>query len=219
MSEAVIAADQNEQFLVFNPSAAKLFGVGATPTHSNEWSERYGLYLPDRVTPFPGDQLPLARCIRGESVNNVEMFVRHAKAPNGLWALIDGRPLTNEQGAPQGGVIVCHDITARKQAEEELAYERYLLHSLMDTVPDRIYFKDKDSRFLRVNKALAQRVGLSDPAECLGKTDFDLFTEEHAQQAYEDEQEIIRTDRDAQQVNIPAPTRVKDWRGRREKSD
>src|SRR5262249_31449439 len=59
----------------------------------------------------------------------------------------------------------------------------------------RIYFKDSHSRFIRVNKTLAEKFGSSDPACALGKTDFDFFTEEHARQAYEDEQEIMRTGR------------------------
>jgi hypothetical protein len=53
----------------------------------------------------------------------------------------------------------------------------------MDTVPDKIYFKDRDSRFIRVNKDLAENFGLADVAEALGKTDADFFTQEHAEQA------------------------------------
>ena len=81
----------------------------------------------------------------------------------------------------------------RRRAEEALSQERYLLHALMDNLPDRIYFKDADSRFLRTNKALATFFGLSDPAQAIGKTDFDFFAEEHARPAYEDEQEIMRS--------------------------
>src|SRR5205085_6360679 len=81
----------------------------------------------------------------------------------------------------------------RKHAEEALSQERCLLHSLMDNLPDNIYFKDAASRFLRINKALTTYFGHSDPAQAIGKTDFDFFTEEHARAAYADEQEIIRT--------------------------
>jgi two-component system cell cycle sensor histidine kinase/response regulator CckA len=88
---------------------------------------------------------------------------------------------------------VVEDITERKQAEAALMQERQLLHTLMDNLPDLIYFKDRESRFTRINPAHAKAFGLSDPAQALGKTDFDFFTDEHAQQAYADEQEIVRT--------------------------
>jgi len=83
--------------------------------------------------------------------------------------------------------------TERKRAEEALAQEQNLLRALMDNIPDYIYFKDRESRFIRTTKAHAKTFGLSDPAEAIGKTDFDFFSDEHARQAYEDEQEIFRT--------------------------
>jgi PAS domain S-box-containing protein len=85
------------------------------------------------------------------------------------------------------------DITERKQIEEALAQEQSLMRALMDSVTDHIYFKDSQSRFLRISRSQANRFGLSDPLQAAGKTDFDFFTEEHARPAYEDEQEIIRT--------------------------
>ncbi len=85
------------------------------------------------------------------------------------------------------------DISAGKDAESALAQERYLLNTLMDNLPDSIYFKDLQSHFLRVNQALAHRHGIKEPLEAVGKSDFDYFLPEHAQQAYADEQRIIRT--------------------------
>jgi PAS domain S-box-containing protein len=88
---------------------------------------------------------------------------------------------------------IVEDITERKRAEEALIEERNLLHTLMDNVPDVIYFKDRESRFTRINKAHAKLFGLSNPAQAVGKTDFDFFTDEHAQSTNADEQEIVRT--------------------------
>jgi len=109
------------------------------------------------------------------------------------WVWEQGTPIYNEAGEVEALEGLILDITGRKQAEEELEHEQYLMHSLMENVPDHIYFKDFESRFIRINNAHARSFGMSDPGEAVGKTDFDFFTDEHAQQAYTDEQEIIRT--------------------------
>ncbi len=68
-----------------------------------------------------------------------------------------------------------------------------ILRVLMDTSPDRIYFKDLQSRFVRNNAAHARSLGAHSPEECVGKTDFDFFSQEHAERAFKDEHDIIRT--------------------------
>jgi PAS domain S-box-containing protein len=91
------------------------------------------------------------------------------------------------------GIQALRTRAEQARAEEALIEERHLLHTLMDNLPDAIYFKDRESRFTRINKALAKAFGLKDPTQAAGKIDFDFFTREHAQQAFADEQEIIRT--------------------------
>lgn len=71
--------------------------------------------------------------------------------------------------------------------------ERGLLHFLLENIPDRIYFKDKESKFIRISRAMAQYFGFGSALEAIGKSDFDFFTQEHAQQAYDDEQELMRS--------------------------
>jgi PAS domain S-box-containing protein len=93
----------------------------------------------------------------------------------------------------QSNATLQQESDARKIIADALAQERYLVDSLMDTVPDHIYFKDTRSRFLRINKSMANLFHLQSPDEAVGKTDFDFFTPEHAQRAFDDEQQIIRT--------------------------
>ena len=135
MGDAVIVADKDENFLVFNPAAERMFGAGATKTNASEWSHRYGLYLPDKVTPFPHEQLPLIRSIQGEEVNNVEMFVRHEKAPHGIWTRTTGRPLRDSNGELLGGVIVCRDITEIKEEEFFRAGQSRVLEMIAADAP------------------------------------------------------------------------------------
>ncbi|MDO8542772.1 MAG: SpoIIE family protein phosphatase [Opitutaceae bacterium] len=68
-----------------------------------------------------------------------------------------------------------------------------ILRMLMDNIPDRIYFKDRQSRFVRNNAAHARSLGATSTEQCVGKTDFDFFSREHAEHAFADEQEIMRT--------------------------
>ena len=75
------------------------------------------------------------------------------------------------------------------------ANDQYFLDSLLNNIPEHIYFKDIESRFIRISKSLANQFGLENPSEAIGKTDLDYFSKEHAKLAYEDEQEIIRTGR------------------------
>jgi len=75
------------------------------------------------------------------------------------------------------------------------ASAKRLFESLMEQTADRIYIKDKKSRFIAASQTLADMHGYKDRHELEGLTDFDLFTKEHAQQAYDDEQEILRTEK------------------------
>lgn len=81
----------------------------------------------------------------------------------------------------------------RHRVEQALEQERDLFNTLMDNIPDHIYFKDAQSRFVRINRSLAAKFGLPEPATAVGQTDFDMFTPEHARPAFEDEQRIIRS--------------------------
>lgn len=82
------------------------------------------------------------------------------------------------------------------QASELAALEHTnedLLRAFLEHIPAGVYFKDRQSRFVRISRSLAERFGFRDPASAIGKTDFEIFSEEHARQAFLDEQEIIRT--------------------------
>ena len=141
---------------------------------------------------YPGFADELVRIAEGETVIEWE----------GINYTLDGDPLNVSmrwQAAPgyeeslSKVFVSIINITERKRMEEALVKEQYEMQTLMNNLPTHFYFKDRASRFTRISKSQALRFGLSDPAQAIGKTDFDFFTEEHARQAYEDEQEIIQT--------------------------
>jgi PAS domain S-box-containing protein len=152
----------------------------------------FDFFPPELAERYAADDEAILRT--GEPlVNREEPVVDRAGRQRWLWTT--KVPLRDGRGRTVGLVCISRDVTEHRAAEEALNYERYLLHSLMDNMPDNIYFKDADSRFVRINKALAAYLGLKDPAEAVGKTDFDFFAAEHARPARADEEEVMRTGR------------------------
>jgi PAS domain S-box-containing protein len=96
---------------------------------------------------------------------------------------------------PDQGVVyaAARDVTERWLAEEALERERTLLRTLMDNLPDHIFVKDTDSRFVTANTSTLRSLGAATEEQVIGRTDFDFLTRERAEQYYADEQEVVRT--------------------------
>jgi len=143
------------------------------------------------------DDLPMVWEAVQEAVRERQPYqhtyrIRPSAGPE-KWVWEQGQGIFAADGSLEAleGFII--DITERKQAEEALAYERDLLHTLMENIPDHIYFKDRESRFLRINKAQARYMGLTDPQEAVGKSDTDFFPPELATAFRADEEQIVQT--------------------------
>lgn len=111
------------------------------------------------------------------------------------WLEMNGAPFFDPEAGQNLVLGISRDISARKQVEAELSFNRDLFQTLLDSSPDHIYFKDAQSRFIKTNRTHATKFNLETADAMIGKTDFDLFGEAHARQAFDDEQEIIRTGR------------------------
>ncbi|MFW5830808.1 MAG: PAS domain-containing protein, partial [Prolixibacteraceae bacterium] len=84
-------------------------------------------------------------------------------------------------------------IERMNKVQSDLEYEKSLMDSLLNTLPDAVYFKDLESRFIKVSQSMPKLFGKEKPEDLYGKTDFDFHDREHAEQAYQDEQKIIKT--------------------------
>lgn len=126
--------------------------------------------------------------------NRLQGNVEKIETKNGTkWIRTDSISYSNKEGELCGDIVFIDDITRDKKVLEELAHEKTLLTTLLDHIPDTIYFKDAKSRFIRINKAQADALGIDSPEEAIGKTDFDYFSEDMAKDAYKDEQHILNT--------------------------
>ena len=170
ISEGVVVTDENGEFLLVNPEAEQIVGMGATKTSPNEWAEKYGTFYPDEVTPFPSDQLPLRRAIHGEHTEAVNLFIRNQRRPNGVHINVSGSPLKSDKETVKGGVIVFRNITPIKKAEDrlektinQLRNQTQLMETIFNSINDGIIVAD-EAGALTVFNPSAQRIANIDLA-------------------------------------------------------
>ncbi|MBN1868105.1 PAS domain-containing protein [Candidatus Sumerlaeota bacterium] len=182
----VVHPDGVYKFSYVNEASLGMFEIDPTRVMEDA-SSLFDLIHPD-------DRPAIDESIRRSARDLTPLFTQMRGSVRGKTRHFDcvARP----EGQADGSVLldgIILETTRRTVAEESLSMERFLMKTLMDTTPDHIYFKDKDSRFIRISQAHAARFGLAGPSEAIGRTDFDFFSEEHARQAYDDEQDIIAT--------------------------
>ena len=129
----------------------------------------------------------------GEIYDTTEIHTGTGSSEEDIYIETVKTPLLDSQGNINGIQCMFWDVTERHQMEEQLAYERDLLNALLENVPDRIYIKDTESRFIKGSAALAKRLGLKMPGDIVGKTDYDFHPDALAKSFHEDEQRVILT--------------------------
>ncbi len=145
MADGVIVADQDGRFLLWNPAAERIIGIGQRDVPPEEWSHVYGCYQIDGKTPYPSEDLPLTRAIRGESTNGTVLFVRNPDNPEGRWISINARPLRTTNGQIRGGVIVLRDITESRAAQQELETREAKNRAILATAHEAFIAIDEQS--------------------------------------------------------------------------
>ncbi len=119
LAEGLVAADAQGKFILWNGAAKKMLGYGLANIPTQDWAEHFGAYLPDKVTRFSTEQLPLIRAIRGETCT-CEIFLRNPKITDGVWIEASASPLTGKDGVLRGGVVALRDVTRSKADEREI---------------------------------------------------------------------------------------------------
>ena len=167
ISDGVIVADAEGKFTIFNPSAEEIVGIGLLDVPPDQWTDQYGIFLPDQKTHLPTDQIPLARAIQGQNTDEMELFIRNEKKPDGVYISVSGRPLQRDIDGHGGGVVVFHDITARKKAEAELEQtarelrnQNELIETAFNSISDGLAITDLSDRSLYINPSATQMTGI-----------------------------------------------------------
>ncbi len=187
--DAVLMMDPEGRVSYWSPAAERMFGFASTDATCQYlhtlivpagYQEAFGAVLPALLQTGGGPAVGRTLDLVGRRADGQEFPVQLSLSAvhlDGRWHVV--------------GLL--RDTTESKRAEQASIQEHALLEGVIDNTPDHIYIKDADSRFTMISKALSDSFGLRDPSQAVGKTDFDFFTEEHAQLALEDERQIMRS--------------------------
>jgi len=187
--------DPKGVFLLSNPDCDALFGV--------KKGKLVGKNLKDFVSPRVFKKVE--KWIKGKDY--LSQFEILENKENNKMLYVVSSPKYNERNKRRkhiGSLVLFEDITEKRKFEckleeknnglqKELVFKSNLLSSLLHKTPDHIYFKDKKSRFVQLSRAFVKKLGVKNVDEVIGKTDFDFFAKSHAEQAYREEQKMIKT--------------------------
>lgn len=155
VAEGIVACDADGNLRLFNRAAREWHGGDPRAVPPSEWASLYDLYRSDGVTPLPTEEIPLLRAFTGKSVRQAGMAIV-AKGQPPRYILANGDPLFDNAGRKIGAVAIMHDITSRKQAEQEQAR----LVAILEATTDFVGTADLNGRTLYINRIGRQLLGL-----------------------------------------------------------
>ena len=184
LSEDVVATNLDGDFLIANPIAQDIAGMGPTEGIPEEWSETYGTFYPDGRTLYPSDELPLYKAMRGEATTDVKMVLRNQNRPDGVFINVSGRPLFDETETLIGGVIVMRDITELEKVTNQLETtvnqlqnQNALMDAIFNSISDGVVVVNKAGKYVMFNETAQKMLGYNPQGVRIGQASetFGLF--------------------------------------------
>ncbi len=152
MGEGVVVCDEDGQLMLNNPAAEQMLGRNMFDVSDQE-TRTYRLYLPDTVTPYPEENLPIYRAIVGDLVDGEEVYVRDPNTGRGTYLNVTARPLRDESGRVRGSVAVLRDTTGQRKAQKALQRAQSELRQVIEKIPDCVGIFCREGQFVYVNPA------------------------------------------------------------------
>jgi diguanylate cyclase (GGDEF)-like protein/PAS domain S-box-containing protein len=185
--DGILVLDLDAEPLYWNRTYERLWGV-ESPKKRRYSAQELQACITAQLAPAPDNISDFLVAVQPSP----QTEFRHFRTLDGRWLQ---RRVTDflHQGRKQGLLIAWTDVTQDHQRILDGERERELLSELIENVPDQIYFKDKASRFIKINPSLAKRYRLDQPADAVGLSDADFYSPEHAAQTRQEEMAIMRS--------------------------
>lgn len=187
-------SDANGTAIQTNTACLKFFGASA-----DEVIGKYNLFN-DEVLDKQGLMPDIRRVFeKGEVANVVFDYnfseVKHVNVKTPTHKIINEifTPVIDNNGIVTNVICQAIDLTEIKLAEKRFQETSTLLSEILNTIPIRVFWKDLESNYLGCNLPFAQDAGLENPANVIGKTDYDMFVREHAEKFRADDKLVIES--------------------------
>ncbi|MFC1529888.1 SpoIIE family protein phosphatase [Gemmatimonadota bacterium] len=155
LTEGIIIADAGGRLRYFNTVAEDILGIGVQEVSPDEWTVTYGCFYPDRITPYPPEELPLARAIKGEEVRDVLLYIENPERPEGVFIKVSGSPVRNGSDTLIGGSITIRNVT--ENINREAVIRR--LSNAVEQTADAVIITDRHAIIEYVNPAFETTTG------------------------------------------------------------
>ncbi len=161
MADAVLVADRTGKTLFANPACKAMFG-DRDDIGSEDWQKTYHRFRPDGITPYPPDETPVGRAIRGEDFDNLHIICRRDGNPRATHIVASGRAIRNQAGVHERAVIVYRDVTELTEKTHAMQRNAELLDKTIAAIPDAFLVTDQNKNFLLGNPACETMLGIND---------------------------------------------------------
>lgn len=161
LSEGLIVVNANGSFGVVNKAAGIMLAEGMPNTSPELWSTVYEVYMPDKVTLFPPDQLPLVRGLNGEEMLDEEIYVMNRNTHVGKSISVSSTPVLQANGTLLNTILMFNDITARKLADDKIAAEKAKAEAILGSIGDGVMAVDHSGKIILFNHAAETISGVS----------------------------------------------------------
>lgn len=115
INDGIVIADKNGQFLFWNKAAEEIVGIGNSDATPDKWSEYYGCFYSDGVTPYPSHEIPLVKAIKGQSTDNAEMLIRNHRTTSLI--KVQGQPIKDKNGDVSAGIVILKSADKNQSLE------------------------------------------------------------------------------------------------------
>jgi PAS domain S-box-containing protein len=184
LDEAVVVLNAQGAVQFVNATAERVYGFTANAPPIEAWPQTFGIYLPDRATLWPADELPGALALRGQTCE-AEQYRCPPGETEGYWIAMRARPLVDARGHVEGALLAWHDVSEEKQAREN---QRRLL-AIVENSPDCVCLTDTTLKTVYINRAGCELLGLDKSREAAS---YPIFETEYADQKETFEAEILQ---------------------------